>query len=286
MAITNYDSQKKRDNWLRDATRLIRFKPDRAAVRWELLSHINDRQQLHQDRGLTEAEARMKAVEDMGSADLVAKDLGRLHPPGWGYALRGAQLIVLILLVLLLFPNRVNRFYNTNLLTGFYNTDIVHQAPTPPAGGIDYLGNTIRVEKVYDLSGKARLSAHSFSVPSAWLESITYPGKNGGEDLTHYDLVLYIKGSTALFWAAPEASKRMISHNLITDSSGIRYSDRDVREKVERVFTCTAYRGGLGRVWYEVRLELGKEAPPSSLEIPIGYGSYVLHVDLEKGLVY
>ena len=123
-------------------------------------------------------------------------------------------------------------------------------------------------------------------MPAAWLESITYHGKNGGEDLTHYDLVLYIKGTTPLFWAAPEYNRKMISHNLITDGDGVRYSDRDVREKVERTFSCTAYRGGLGRVWYEVRLEFGREAPPASLEIPIGYGSCVLHVDLEKGLVY
>ena len=63
------------DRWLDEATRGIRFGPDRRAVSEELAAHLEDK---------TEAEARERAISEMGNATELGKELARIHKPWLG----------------------------------------------------------------------------------------------------------------------------------------------------------------------------------------------------------
>ena len=88
-------------DWLDTATRKIRFRPDRKAVRRELEAHLED---LREASGL-DADA---ALEAMGDPAALAEELGRIHRPWLGYlwrlsqiALAGAVVLYCVLVMLL-----------------------------------------------------------------------------------------------------------------------------------------------------------------------------------------
>ena len=79
--------------WLDAATKAIRFGPDRRAVRSELSAHLEDKaldfQRIFPD--LTEAEARERAVSEMGDPMEIGKELAKVHKPWLGYLWRASQ---------------------------------------------------------------------------------------------------------------------------------------------------------------------------------------------------
>ena len=89
--------------WLDRATAGIRFGPDRKEVRAELEAHLEDKALDFQRifPGLTEAEARERAVSEMGDPMEIGKELAKVHKPWLGYIWRVSQ--VLLGLVLLSF---------------------------------------------------------------------------------------------------------------------------------------------------------------------------------------
>ena len=84
--------------WLYIATRGIRFKPDRAAVRAELAAHLEDKQadlqRIFPD--LSPEEAERRAVESMGDAWEVRKQLAKIHKPWLGWLWRLSQILAVL----------------------------------------------------------------------------------------------------------------------------------------------------------------------------------------------
>lgn len=84
--------------WLYIATRGIRFRPDRAAVRRELEAHLEDKQadlrRIFPEMSQEEAERR--AVESMGDAWEVRKQLAKIHKPWLGYLWRLSQVLAVL----------------------------------------------------------------------------------------------------------------------------------------------------------------------------------------------
>lgn len=78
------------ERWLDEATRGIRFGPDRRMVAEELAAHLEDKaadlQRIFPD--MTEAEARERAISEMGNATELGKELAKIHEPwlGWLWA--------------------------------------------------------------------------------------------------------------------------------------------------------------------------------------------------------
>ena len=72
------------EQWLDRATAGIRFKPDRKEVRAELEAHLEDKALDFQRifPGLTEAEARERAVSEMGDPMEIGKELAELSGRG------------------------------------------------------------------------------------------------------------------------------------------------------------------------------------------------------------
>ncbi len=90
--------------WCEKATRQIMFKPDRIKVQNELYAHLQDRRDSLMSEGLDEKTATEKALEAMGDAAEIAPQLGAIHKPFWGYALRVSRILLAIILVISLLP--------------------------------------------------------------------------------------------------------------------------------------------------------------------------------------
>ena len=297
MSNDTFISQGKRNRWLDEATRDIRCKADRVSVRLELLNHINDRTDRYRADGLAPADAISRAVDDMGDARELRRELARIHRPGWGYAHWLTRLAAIILLCCVLSPFsehnlRLAMGQDVSIYLGAATVNKVEQAdkltdsPQPPRMETTLYGSTIDTIAEYELEGGARWANHRITVPAAWVEQRTYYDDAGTPASVTNTLVLYVKASTPLLFGLAEADDTMVGLNVIRDGDGLRYSDRRFAEKVERVFTCTAYRGRLGSTWYRLRLSLGPNDAPERLEIPVGRGGLTLRVDLEKGSVY
>lgn len=88
--------------WVSNATRLIRFGPDREAAAKELTEHIEDKT-LDLQRifpTMTEREAMQRAMDQMGDAEEIAHELGKIHKPWLGYLWRASQVLVWSALIL------------------------------------------------------------------------------------------------------------------------------------------------------------------------------------------
>lgn len=95
------------DRWLDVATAGIWFPPDQRAVREELAAHLEDKaadlQRIFPD--ITPQEAQERAVEEMGDAAELGKELARLHKPWLGYLWRISKWAAAALAVALLAVN-------------------------------------------------------------------------------------------------------------------------------------------------------------------------------------
>lgn len=82
--------------WMDEATRGIRFGPDREAVRQELNEHLEDKiadlRRFYPD--MTEKEAEQRALAQMGDAGEIGKELARIHTPWLGYLWRFSQVLL------------------------------------------------------------------------------------------------------------------------------------------------------------------------------------------------
>ena len=87
--------------WLDTAVAKIRFGPDRKEVRAELEAHLEDKALDFQRifPGLTEEEARERAVSEMGDPEKIGKELARIHKPWLGYLWRASQVLAVAALI-------------------------------------------------------------------------------------------------------------------------------------------------------------------------------------------
>ena len=86
--------------WCSDATQLIKFPPDREAVREELKQHLLDKQDDLREQGVPEDQIEAQAIAAMGSAEEIAPQLAAIHRPFWGYAYRVCCVILALCMVI------------------------------------------------------------------------------------------------------------------------------------------------------------------------------------------
>ena len=116
--------------WCEKATCRISFGPDRKKVINELMGHLADRRDALMAQGMDEREATEKALEAMGDAEEIAPQLGAIHRPFWGYALRVSKILLMIVLVISLLPiwNYFTKICNFSHPIVFYPFYVFHQA--------------------------------------------------------------------------------------------------------------------------------------------------------------
>ena len=267
--------------WVEEATRKIRFKPDRAAVGRELMGHIQDLQEKYEAQGLSPYDAEMKATEDMGNPAAIADDLGRLHRPYLGWLWRLSQWVLGILLAWAVLAG-----------IGYVQTYLAYppaeielpQLPEAVESNGDW---TRRLLEHWDIGGSVNLGGYRFTVPLAYLQEITYAGP---EDFTplQYKLTVCLRASTWRFWEPIDGGQYMILSHEAVDSAGTRYGRWEpglFSEETHRHYFCNTYADGSLAVWFEVELDIQDGEMPDWVDIPIGYGEESLRVNFAEGVV-
>ena len=272
--------------WVEEATRKIRFKPDRAAVGRELMGHIQDLQEKYEGQGLSPYDAEMKATEDMGDPATIADDLGRLHKPYLGWLWRLSQWVLGILLV---WAVLTGIGYVRTLLA--YPATEVELPQLPEA--VDSWGTssntwTGRLLEHWDIQGSVNLGGYRFTVPLAYLQEVTYEGPEEDYTPLQYELTVCLRASTWRFWEPISGGQYMILSHEAVDSDGTRYGRWEpglFSEETHRHYFCNTYGDGPLAVWYEIQLDIQDGEMPDWVDIPIGYGEESLRLNFAEGVV-
>lgn len=265
--------------WLNRATALIRFGPDRVAVRQELKMHLEDRRDALLARGLSEKEAEEAAAAAMGDPTDLSWELGKLHAPLWGYIWRATQVLVGITLACTLVFCLVN--------WGFLGLPEQPQPRRVPASGgsyiVQYVENgpvlEVQVPHAWTPEGSVSLGGYRFTAPAVWIAHRRYEwGDEPPRDVYH--LIVRLQASTWRFWEPLNRRQDMILNNAAVDDQGTAYAYH--REDAQEIF-CYAGSGGPGITWIQVELALtGPDDIPAWVDIPIGYGGHSLRINLER----
>ncbi len=91
------------DRWCKEATRKIKYCPDRQAVYSELHQHLQDRYQDFIDQNMEHEEAVQKALQAMGNAKELAPMLAAIHRPFWGYMYTLSKWIFFLTVIMMLY---------------------------------------------------------------------------------------------------------------------------------------------------------------------------------------
>ena len=169
--------------WLDRATAGIRFKPDREEVRAELSAHLEDKALDFQRifPGLTEAEARERAVSEMGDPMEIGKELAKIHRPWLGYLWRASQVLAggaLIWLVVVAVPlawswlNPRETETEESLWTYEAEIPFSSQGPVQAGGYTLQVEGVLQMEEGHDVGGLA-LTWTAFS-PLVWEEPTSH----------------------------------------------------------------------------------------------------------------
>lgn len=93
------------DDWIIRATQQIKFTPDRQAVAAELREHMEDKlldlQRFYPN--MPEEEVLQRALNQMGDAEEIGRELAKIHTPWLGYLWRASQVFLSIILVIALY---------------------------------------------------------------------------------------------------------------------------------------------------------------------------------------
>ncbi len=87
--------------WANRAVEQMRFRPDRAAVKQELVAHMEDAMEAALARGLSREAAEQQVVQAMGDAREVGRLLNQAHSPLLGFAWWFSKWLCVLLAVLL-----------------------------------------------------------------------------------------------------------------------------------------------------------------------------------------
>ena len=183
--------------WCEDATRKIRYGPDREAVREELRQHLDDRSDSFLAQGMKEEEAVKKALEVMGDPDELSVILAQIHRPFWGFAYSISRILAIILVVSALVIGAANMIFS---LTGKKYAQPVYN---------DYHPSYTDTESEYltrigfwEQSDSASFGGYTYQLEKAAL----WDRKMGGKDT----LCAQIRITNYLPWAAkPEIADRL-----------------------------------------------------------------------------
>ena len=272
--------------WVEEATRKIRFGPDRKAVGRELAAHIEDLREKYEAQGLSPYDAEMKATAEMGDPADIAEDLGRLHRPYLGWLWRLSQWalgITAVIAAFLVIP------YLFSLPSNFptYHPQLPEAVETWEYG--DGTTRTVTMLQSWEPEGKVKLGSYNFTIPMAWLtRSSTRTAADGTVYPERYELAVVLRAVTWRFWEPISTDQYMILSSGAADSGGNRYGLWETGlfgQEANRNYFCNSRSSGLSTVYYEMFLDLPSAEAPDWVDIPVGYGGDVLRLNLAEGTV-
>lgn len=155
--------------WCEDATRKIRYGPDREAVREELRQHLDDRSDSFLAQGMKEEEAVKKALEVMGDPDELSVILAQIHRPFWGFAYSISKILAIVMAIVALvfivwktadklWDPQYSQPYYSDYLPSYADTENKHFTRVglwDPSDSISFGGYTYQLEKCARWDNKA-----------------------------------------------------------------------------------------------------------------------------------
>ena len=252
----------KQNGWLDTAVAGIRFKPDQRAVRAELQAHLEDKtadlRRIFPD--MTDEEAEVRAVEEMGDAAEIGKELARLHKPWLGYLWRASKWVAAALVLVLVAINVVKN-------------DYFQSAGYPLWGQFSTVYGRTEGEKI-------QLGGYTFQIVGA--AYVEYP-----EDSPHADRVqVAFRVSTPRFWERINEGALQSALTMTGPEGWVWNMDsgkvQTIWEEGRNELICGLQRAkwGLFHDTYVVYGDLEwTEGEPVCLKFDFGKGSFTLTVD-------
>ena len=253
----------RQSGWLDTAVAGIRFKPDQRAVRAELQAHLEDKtadlQRIFPD--MTGEEAETRAVEEMGDAAEIGKELALLHKPWLGYLWRASKWIAILSVVLLMAIN-------------ILNNDHYQSAGYPLWGGFSEVRGRTEGEKI-------QLGGYTFQiVGAAYLDYVQ--DWRGIEDRVQ----VYIRVSTPRFWERINEGALQSALTMTGPEGWVWSMDsgkvQTIWEEGRNELICGLQRAEWG-LFHDTYVAYGDlewtEGEPVCLEFDFGKGSFTLTVD-------
>ena len=93
-------------HWSHEASRYIRFRPDRDQVYQELLAHLYDKANDLEASGMKRDEAMKATIEAMGDATELGLMMRKIHKPYMGYFWRITQVLLVLSILLIFYVSR------------------------------------------------------------------------------------------------------------------------------------------------------------------------------------
>ncbi len=196
-------------HWCNRVCRQMRFRPDQAAVYQELMDHLRDSAEELERQGLESRQAVLRAVEQMGDAEELGRQLDHIHSPwlGWLWVCsRWALGIALALALFSLFPlkEKLGWIYSPWPEQRFYADRIQRVAAFQPDCRAEYGG-------------------YRFSIPEGAVDCFTGPIQDGmgQEELSQsYQLELVLRSWNPRFYLK---GPYLSAYLHLEDSLGNRY---------------------------------------------------------------
>lgn len=175
------------EQWCDAAVSYIRFPPDRAPVRQELLEHMQDKYDGYIQAGMAPAKAESRVIQEMGSDRETGLLLRQIHKPYLGWVWRATQWMLVIALILAVYH-------------GIRWTADLHISDGPPTMGRDPYETTTyehdfgRGERVLYLEPNCSDSSdgYTFTVTKVAYWEGTYTDGNGTWDANSFSFLLEV----------------------------------------------------------------------------------------------
>ena len=252
----------KQNGWLDTAVGGIRFGPDRKAVRAELQAHLEDKtadlRRIFPD--MTDQEAEQRAVEEMGDAAEIGKELARLHKPWLGYLWRASKWAAAALVLALVAINVLKN-------------DYFQSAGYPLWGQFSTVYGRTEGEKI-------QLGGYTFQIVGA--AYVDYP-----EDSPYMDGVqVAFRVSTPRFWERINKGALQSALTMTGPEGWVWSMDsgkvQTIWEEGRNELICGLQRAEWG-LFHDTYVAYGDlewtEGEPVCLEFDFGKGSFTLTVD-------
>ena len=102
-------------NFLETICNEIKYKPVKEEISQEIESHIKEIKEDYMDCGMKEQEAEQKAIEQMGNAEEIGKELNKIHKPKLDWKLLTLLVILIGFGTLYIIQSIANILMNINM---------------------------------------------------------------------------------------------------------------------------------------------------------------------------
>lgn len=114
------------NKYLEEVCSLIKNRRVHENIREEITNHIEELTQDYMDVGISEEESVRKAIEQMGPADVVGKDLNKIHKAAQDWVLLGLTSIFISIGLFVLWFIQSNNFLSHGYNTNYFSNSVIY----------------------------------------------------------------------------------------------------------------------------------------------------------------